>query len=281
VHLKNRDVKIPTGGHLQGIQRVWTNQFLITASSGSFSYYLSARIIHAGGKSEIMSIQKIADSPFRHAGGCQVYDLKLVAGVEDNEAKNKSDIMMITLNEFGNETARQVIAHREGTVKRSTAGAVGFTKIKSGQYLAAVGDWDSRNIDFYLSKTGNDTLFDSIGTFHAPDGEKWLSYQSLNLLTDTSGKVYLIGFGLDGTHNRADLFEVRADKEVPDLHLIGTSIFKCRGGAGFRFGSGICVYDNNRLLIYACSRSARLGTTVNIFDNRNLPYKYPSPNEHW
>lgn len=258
LHLKKNHIKVPTGGHLQGIQALSDSEMIITASSASYSYYLSASI------QQFESIQKISDGPFRHAGGSQTFDHKLVVGIEDNHAKDKAEIVMITFDNYGRQISQYLIAHREGSYKRSTAGATGFTRVSSGRYLAAVGDWDSRNIDFYLSRQGSDTLFDSLCTYHVPGTQPWPSYQSINLLTDSAGKIYMIGFALDGVNNRADLFEVPLHTNKVDLKLLSTRNFKCRG-TSFRYGSGICVNKARQLLIYSCSRNVTADTTANIF----------------
>ena len=264
IYLKNKEVNIPLGGHLQGIQKLNDSVVIITASSASFSYYLIAQFIHQKPGGQITSIQKIADSPFRHAGGCQTYNHQLLVGVEDNWARDKSDIMLISFNDSLRQTAQGMIAHRTGPVKRVTAGAAGFTQLPTGEYLAAVGDWDSRNIDFYLSKPGNDSSFVPFTGFQAEDNKKWPSYQSINLITDTTGTAYLIGFALNGIHNRADLFEVEFDKMHASLKLISTRNFNCKRGAGFRYGSGIAICHNH-LTIYSCGRNVSAHTPVNIF----------------
>ena len=284
-HLKKNPFKIPAGGHLQGIQAVGDSEIVITASSASFSYFITATLNMQTGKGKINDLQKIWNSPYRHAGGCQVNKDILIAGIEDNQQKDKSRIVMVsfsdTLDTRYAETGYyhiSTIIERGGTVKRSTAGAVGFTKIKSGQYLVAVGDWDSRNIDFYLSKpwsgqltdfyltkSWSGQLFDSLTTFTAVKNKKWPSYQSINLLCDTNGTIYLVGFALDGLNNRADLFEVSVKNEAAYLRPVTTRNFKCKGGAGFRYGSGICVTPTGQLSIYSCGRNVSAHTPINIF----------------
>ena len=128
----------------------------------------------------------------------------------------------------------------------------------------AVADWDSKNIDFYTPNRANPDIFDSLTTFHAPDDHHWPSYQSINLLTDTAGKIYLIGFALDGTKDRADLYEVNLLPDRADLKLINTRNFKCRG-TSFRYGSGIYVNDARQLHIYSCARTVTASTRINIF----------------
>ena len=265
LHIKNGSVKIPAGGHLQGIQCLNDSAVIITASSASYSYYLIAQLNKRTGEGKIKRLQKIADSPYRHAGGCQVNNDTMMVGIEDNRAKDKSQIVMVSFNDSSRQNNSHITLRRQGLEKRSTAGAVGFTKTHTGQYLVAVGDWDSRNIDyFYISRKGDDTLLDSITTFHAPDNAKWCSYQAINLVID-SDRFFMIGFCLDGISNRADLFEVIAHKEATYLRLISTRNFKCKGGASFRYGSGIYVTPDGKLSIYSCGRNVSSHTPINIF----------------
>jgi hypothetical protein len=131
--------------------------------------------------------------------------------------------------------------------------------------MVAVGDWDSRDIDFYQSGFDAQTLFYPLPSFHAPDSMKVCSYQSINLLTDTSGKIYLIGLGLDGTNNRADLYEVVFHPKDVGLKLISTRNFKCRSGASFRYAAGIGTERDGTLRIYTSCRNAGAKTVMNIF----------------
>ncbi len=248
------DVKTPSGGHLQGIQPLNDSLLVITASSGDYSYYLVAD------QRRIRSIQKISDSPFRHAGGCQVAGHTLLVGVEDNIAKDRSDIYSIRMNDAGNEADKAIVASRQGIFKRSTAGATGYVEAR-GSWLAAVADWDSRNIDFYASVQDSVVL---LGTAIAPDSLHWCAYQSVNLILDKSEKLYMIGLGLDGTRDRADLFEVQFDRGKAALRLVRTRYFKCKG-ASFRYGAGIHTAADGRLEIYTCARNPASRIAVNIF----------------
>lgn len=257
LHLKKNHIKVPSGGHLQGIQALSDSQIIITASSGSYAYYLTAN------RSELTSIKKLSDSPFRHAGGCQVMGALLFVGVEDNIGKDSSQVM-VAGHFYPNEGPQAYpVIKRSGSFKRSTAGAVAVTQVID-VYLLAVADWDSRNIDFYLCSNGNPKNFDSLTTFHVSNGQLWPSYQSINLLTDSAGKLYLIGFALDGLKNRADLFEVILSPNNADLKLLSTRNFKCRG-TSFRYGSGIYINEAKQLHIYSCSRNVTEHTSINIF----------------
>lgn len=248
------NIKVPSGGHLQGIQVLNDSTIIMTGSSADYAYYLIAD------QRRVRAVQKIADAPFRHAGGCQIEGHTLLVGAEDNQTKMRSDIYSITLDDAGRETDKAIRISRGGTFKRSTAGAVGYVEAR-GTWLAAVADWDSRNIDFYAA------LQDSVvqlGTATAPDSLHWCAYQSVNLLMDKSGKLYLIGFGLDGGRDRADLFDVQFDHGKASLMPVSTRYFKCKG-AGFRYGAGIHSTADGAMEIYTTARNPVSSITVNIF----------------
>jgi hypothetical protein len=259
LHLKKNHIKIPSGGHLQGIQALSDSIIVVTGSSSSYSYYLTAD------KTQLTSIRKISDAPFRHAGGCQVFGDHLAVGVEDNKAKDKSNIVDVLLDKKGTEYSRGIVIERKGVFKRSTAGAVGeiFTDT-TYNWVMAVADWDSRNIDFYYSVGDSSAITGWAADLALPKGHHWPSYQSINLLTDTAGKLYLIGFALDGLKNRADLFEVTIHRDNAELKLLSTRNFKCRG-TSFRYGSGIYINEAHQLHIYSCPGNVTRNTAINIF----------------
>jgi hypothetical protein len=258
IHLKRNHIKIPAGGHFQGIQALSDSLFVITASSASYAYYITTN------QKAVTSLRKLSDSPFRHAGGCQVFGDHLEVGVEDNHAKDKSNIVDLLLDKKGTELSSGIVVERKGIFKRSTAGAVGaiFTDTNYN-WVLAVADWDSRNIDFYYSEGDNIVMTDSATTLVVPSKHKWCAYQSINLIQDTTGKIYLVGFGLDGLRNRADLFEVKIESHQANLRLLSTRIFKCKAHAGFRYASGIGVSAENKLTIY--SYGMKLNAAINIF----------------
>lgn len=245
-HFTNRHYATPTGGHLQGIQATDTCGWLITASSSGYSYYLRVAA------DTLQSFNKLFDTPYRHAGGCQLAGKKLYTGIEDNIARDKAKVVAVAEN-----GSLAVIAIRSGTYKRSTAGATGAVYI-NGKYIVAVADWDSRNIDFYRVDAAG---YDSVGTFNAGSAGKWGSYQSINLLADTAGNLFLVGFCKDGTTNRADLFAV--DKHC-QLSLISSHWFACKRSCSFRYGAGVGVYKNT-LTVYTCQRVLKRRNAVNIF----------------
>lgn len=245
-HFTNHHYTTPAGGHLQGIQATGTGGWLITASSNNYSYYL-----HVAGDT-LQSLHKLYDTPYRHAGGCQLAGGKLFIGVEDNIAKDKAKVVAVA-----EKGSIAVIAQRSGRYMRSTAGATGAVYV-NGKYIVAVADWDSRNIDFYRADAAG---YDSVGTFSAGTGVTWGSYQSINLLADTAGNLFMIGFCKDGSHNRADLFAVNSEY---NLELLSSRTFTCKRGCSFRYGAGLGV-NKNTLMVYTCQRVFKRRNAVNVF----------------
>lgn len=241
--------QIPKGGHLQGIQSFLKNDVryvIVTASSTKYSYYFVSN------NGRTANLQEILPTPFNHAGACQAVDDKLFVGVEDNRAKNKSVVAEISVD----SSQQQIVVNRAGVYKRSTAGAVGATKMDSS-ILVAVADWDSRNIDFYLSRSGN---FDSVATCNTATITKGCFYQSINLIADTSGRVYMLGFCRYMGKDRADLFEVKNY----ELQHLATRYFLCGVGYSFRYAVGIELFDSNTLFIYVTKRNVKGSIAVHV-----------------
>lgn len=261
-----RSNKLPKGGHIQGIQLYTADSsryVVISGSSSELSYYLlSGEGVETKlGYRYSPEVRKLFDSPYRHAGGCQLSGCYLAVGIEDNYKRDKAQVALVDLRNGSVKTVLQ----RRGEYERSTAGAVGFTASKDGQYCLAVGDWDSRHIDFYKSSNA-DFQFDSVATYVAPL-HNWPAFQSINLITDSAGNLFLVGFSLSNGNNRADLFSIDMHKGM-QLHLINTRYFKCSKGAGFRYGAGIVLMDN-KLSIISSARRLKGRNYANVFMGNN------------
>ncbi|HLP51554.1 MAG TPA: hypothetical protein VK154_11760 [Chitinophagales bacterium] len=253
VHFYNTKHKVPEGGHLQGVQAFSFNgkeHLALTGSSGSYSYYVTAPV-----DSEARLV-KLLDSPYRHAGGCQLAGDMLYVGVEDNVAKDKAKV--IALNIDGE--IQGTVAERKGRYKRSTAGATAVIKVN--WEIIAVCDWDSKHIDFYLPTYEGYGLQE---TYTMPDTGVAGAYQSINLVADTAGHIFMIGFCKAGSTNRADLFSVDANYQ---LTLLSSRYFKTTNGCSFRYGAGLRVINKNTLAIYTCQRALKRKNAVNVFTNR-------------
>ncbi|MEK7397946.1 MAG: hypothetical protein AAB116_13515, partial [Candidatus Poribacteria bacterium] len=116
---------IPSGGHLQGIQRMdvtGITYFIITGSSEDEAYFIV--VGKQSDRYEIIQKKEISRNPYRHAGGIQVIDNYLVLGIEDNKKQNISQVLIFDVKEPDKPIGDPIaIIQREGETKRSTAGA--------------------------------------------------------------------------------------------------------------------------------------------------------------
>ena len=252
------NLKSKADGHLQGIQRIGAH-YIITASSAKQAYYFN---IASTGEGYVVKMDTLSEMPYRHAGGCQAAGNVWAVGVENNAAKNKAKVLLLSTDTNAKPIA---IAERNGTYERSTAGATGLVRLKDGGYLVAVGDWDSKNIDYYQSKPNNVAAFDSIATYKKDTISTWGSYQSINLVQQADGKLYMIGFCLDAKGSRADLFSLTLDNRAR-LQAISSRHFKTTKRVSFRYGAGLNITADKKLMLIACARSLKKGTNyINVW----------------
>ena len=196
---------MPSGGHLQGIQRTYTAKpyFIISGSSDHEAYFIVVGKTVDG--YEIIQKKTISHNPYRHAGGIQIIGDYLVVGVEDNSKRNKSRVCFFHMRNPEKPTGDPIITiPREGEEKLATAGAIAIAK-RSADHLLVVGSWDSDTLDFYrsngvaLGKPGCE--FTYWQTWNKDDAcrrdwcdDTWGNYQNLNLVRDINDSLFLIGY---------------------------------------------------------------------------------------
>jgi hypothetical protein len=150
---------IPSGGHLQGIQRVDISEktyFIISGSSSEQAYFIVVGETEGG--YGILQKNVISTDPYRHAGGIQVMGNYLAVGVEDNEKRNTSIVYLFDIGKPDEPVGKPLVEiHRKGEEKLATAGAIAVVKHKT-HHLLIVGTWDSDTLDFYRS---NNAALDS------------------------------------------------------------------------------------------------------------------------
>jgi len=266
------------GGHLQGVQLVNHNNTqyaVLSGSSDSYSYY---SVVKLGQDNKVISVNKLMDKPFKHAGGFQIFKSYMAVGIEDNSEKNRSKVCILDISDPENPSVNPLsVIEREGEVLRSTAGCVGITDYKDNA-LVAVGDWDTKHIDFYTcsfddieNKRNNFEQICSVNTENiSREGwvdDNWLAYQNINLFTDNNDKVYLVGFGEnEQKRNIADLFSIESDNSNNFfLTKIASKSFECKGGAGFRAGAGLEITCNGEIGIVTCDAHIRETSSLNYF----------------
>ncbi|MCG6190659.1 phosphatidylinositol-specific phospholipase C/glycerophosphodiester phosphodiesterase family protein [Maribellus maritimus] len=267
-----------TGGHIQGIQSLQTfsgQYFVLTGSSGSHSY---CAVVKKGETNEVVRMSRLMDKPFKHAGGFQIYQKYMAVGIEDNELKDKSKVCIYDMSEPENVLIKPVsVIEREGAAYRSTAGCVGITEY-AYEILLAVGDWDTRNIDFYSCDVddfpgGEFRLDFSLSTetvFPQNISDKqWLPWQNINLFT-SGNKLFMVGLGQDNKDkNIASLFLVSENETGGfNLDLLASKSFDCNNGCSFKAAAGVEFDANGDPVIMACGYHIEEVSTINRFKVR-------------
>ncbi len=268
-----------SGGHLQGIQSIQNNDgkyFILSGSSDSYSYFA---VVKLGDNYEVISVNKLMDKPFKHAGGFQIYQNYMAVGIEDNDAKDKSKVCIYDISNPEKTQNKPVsVIQRAGEPKRSTAGCVGITKYKD-QILLAVGDWDTKNIDFYSCKSAefpkaDFELFFSINTESISRknwiDDKWLPYQNINLFSTVENELYLVGLGQNNKNkNVADLYQLEEDgKGKFSITKTASKTFNCEKEVSFKAGAGLVIDNNGNLGIIACGYNAGEVSYLNYFSTK-------------
>ncbi|MBX2843376.1 MAG: hypothetical protein KTR26_16510 [Flammeovirgaceae bacterium] len=261
--IKNK-MAVPTkSGHFQGVQLIEQNgrkKLLISGSSLSKAYLLQVDLV--SNRSEKIIV--LMEEPFRHAGGIQVSDSFLAVGIEDNFAKTTSKVCLYDYHNKNLEKSIPTIKiNRAGEEKRHTAGALGLLKLDN-EFLAVVGNWDSRNWDFYWIDPEQDRqeLFYS---FEAP--EDWGSYQSINLIKDQDS-IYAIGFyqKKDIGLGYVDLILVsRIGRFEAIMEKINSKTFFCKNKVDFSSAAGLQVDKKGKLHIWSTQKYSNKKIAINRF----------------
>ncbi len=280
-------VRIPDGGHWQGAQmrfdaegqRHWL--FLSHDSATTAYVYIvefPASLSEPGRVVHIHEFPSDGDvPPLRHSGGIQLIDHVLVVGIEDNQEKTRSEVQFWDVTDPLNfRQLSHLTLKRRGGAKTQTAGAVGLVQSGEGHTLA-VANWDSRDIDFYV--TNGKPLQDSECRFThdrrwsvtTADTKDWGpsslfgSFQSIQLLTNTHGELYLVGFHtLREGEELADLFVVDL-KQPPEktLQKIASQSITLSEDNHFRYAAGLWI-DGNRLRFLASERNLQPITRLTL-----------------
>lgn len=230
------------GGHIQGVQRV-KDYYLLSGSSSTVSYFATVT------QGEVVRVDTLLPRPYKHAGGFQVNGGLLVVGVEDNEAKNKSRVLVYDFSDPLQPLGQPLqVVQREDKVKRATAGCVAVASYQ-GQYILLVGDWDTRHLDLYqipADQINNTTmsfkLIQSIALENYSRAEwvdeNWWPYQNINLF-HSDDKLYLVGLGINNQEeNVADVYTLTPE---PELHLVkvASRTFPRQSATSFLWGAGV------------------------------------------
>ena len=262
------------GGHIQGIQLLLAGEktyAVATGSSDLYSYYL---VIKLNTKNEVISVNRLLEKPFKHAGGFQIFEDYMAVGIEDNLAKNKSKVCIYSLSNPEQAVTKPVsVIERDGEPERATAGCVGITKIND-EFIIAVGDWNTEHIDFYTCEKGKieNGAFQKVYSINSKEivknqwiNNNWLAYQNINLF-NFNNQIYLIGLGVDNQEqNVADLFIL--EWKLPDsiqLTKVASKTFSTTKNVSFKAGAGVCL-ENEKIKIISSGYNTEKKTTINLF----------------
>jgi hypothetical protein len=258
-------------GHLQGVQfhASGGDTFVLTGSSSTSAYYL----VVSGNR--VTQHGELSQRPLRHAGGFQIADNFLAVGVEDNDAKDRSEVRIHKIDGSEIDESSSWTIKRDGAVMRATAGAVGLVKDQE-ELLIVVADWDARNLDFYRVDLGDPDSpviapFDTIVTEDLSKkgwvDDFWYSYQNLNLILDDDGKLYLFGLGTDEKgQNVGDLYELYQQEGRFDLKKLSSKIFQSDSSVSFQAGAGVYQDQDGRLQIISCSNHVGQAAIIQVWD---------------
>lgn len=290
VKLVNKSFPINTeGGHLQGIQYFETNgkrYLVVSGSSSTVSYYAVAELQEDGQTAKVVRYKELLPYPYKHAGGFQMHGTLMAIGIEDNELKNRSKVLLFDLSEPGvTDNEPLYIIEREGEEKVMTAGAVGITE-HDGQYLLLVSGWDSKYMDFYRSSTTNtdspNFKFAKVAEWNVRTAdrsdwyERWFnSYQNLNLVLDDNDSIWIAGLYKDKDGNYVDLYHVTFDSELKEAHLVKTysKQFYCAKGPNFRNGGGLYLKSADEIAVMAVSKNLKSKAKINWFPVKRVNKK--------
>lgn len=266
------------GGHLQGIQRHGDSMLFMSGSAASKSYMVLADLK----RKQTMAIDTLMGSPFRHAGGFQVFDRYLAVGIEDNQKRNVSVVQIYDLDAPRPWSNPIYSLNRKGDFERVTAGAVGITAYRQKIWLL-VANWDSRNLDIYTCPeadfyrgTANFTLEISIDTETEPRSSwsdpEWHSYQSINLFTDQKDKLYLVGTTkINDGKQVADLYQL-VFKNLPGrIRKLSSKYFYPGNTVDFKAAAGLIVTADGYLELLAAPYRVGEETRIDVFSQFQTP----------
>jgi hypothetical protein len=271
----------PAGGHFQGVQRLRGNpdRIILTSSSDREAYMVACRMQPTGGKAgTVERVTTLAASPLSHAGGFQAEGAVLAVGVEDDAARDRSQVQLWRYPVGGIPVKIRAFG-RSGPRDLSTAGAVGVAR-RAGGVVLAVGTWNCKTIDFYTSGgplTDPSARFRLWRTWRLADADKqgWVdgnfgSYQSLNLLTQANDQLFVVGFNRSSGDDWMDLYSVNTRSQSPTnkmLRKLAKRHMICQGGCDFSKAAGLQIVSTTRFEVYAAKGTSgdhATGTTITL-----------------
>lgn len=278
-----------TGEHFQGIQRIPGSNYLVVSGNGkgdgngtshlfvvdmasSSSDGHNALGPNAGppASDRVVDVARF-DYELDHAGGFSIWGNYLAVGTEHGEDKSRVHFFDVS------QPSKLVKLDYTLTQTGVSAGAVALQQEQDGRFLLVVAGWNSDVLQFYRSSSSSlatDPGFSFLGSWNKDDltgiDTNYGSYQSMNMVMQQDGKVFLIGFHRHSWTSKdwADVFEVTVPADaggrislnkVGNRHLTGTD-------ATFRAGAGFYVASPQEMMLYSVGMYQSSGiVTLNEF----------------
>ncbi|MGE5292668.1 MAG: hypothetical protein ACM3ML_36855 [Micromonosporaceae bacterium] len=272
----------PAGGHFQGVQHVSgdPDRMLLTSSSNREAYLVACRMQPSAGRNGVVErVTTLRASPLNHAGGFQADGQLLAIGVEDDSARNRSEVQFWKYPPGGSPSLIRAIV-RSGPGDVSTAGAVGFAPHAGGMVLV-VGTWDCNTVDVYTS--ARNPLADPAAAFRLwrtwrkadADKQGWCdnnfgNYQAINLLKQSDGEIFMVGFNRSDGDDWMDLYSLNMSAASPTTRMLRKVAKKhmiCHGSCSFDKAAGLQTISTTRFEVYAAKGTSgdhATGTTITL-----------------
>jgi hypothetical protein len=253
-----------TDGHQQGIQRIPSGGFAVSASARDIGYLYFTDA--AGG---IVHLHTPSHSNFNHLGGFQVVGNLLAIGYErfENRSGGTSRILFYDIADAQAPVALTHLAIARDAAGQ-TAGAVGLL-FAGDRWLAAVLNWDAARLDIYASNGPNladpNTRFGATPQWtwsKAANGlgpgsidHNWEPYQNINLFPQIGqppqmSALWFVATHTNGSDDWADLYRLDLSGATPVVTKTGKKHFHNSGGgqsfvnaAGFRFDPTVSAFE--------------------------------------
>ncbi|HTM53261.1 MAG TPA: hypothetical protein VL175_04505 [Pirellulales bacterium] len=265
---------VPAGGHFQGIQLRFDaarNRYLAFLSHDSLTVgYLAVvefpeALERAG---QLLAIHEFPSDgqtpPLRHAGGMQLCGNILAVGLEDNQQKTRSQVQFWdVVDPLKPAQLAHLTIKRAGAPKEKTAGAVGIIE-RERDHLVVVANWDSRDIDFYVSNNrplaDRDCRFELVQHWAAKaavasdwrPNDRFGAYQAINLVT-SGERLFMTAFETRmSVGDIVDMFAIDLGADATRLLTkIGSKSVSLSPGVHFQAAAGLSASSDAWTLLAA------------------------------
>ncbi|CAJ1387899.1 unnamed protein product [Effrenium voratum] len=254
----------PYGEHIEGIQRLRTPGYFAFsgATAGSADLFLaqlegstSGAVGGAAGK----VVKRVTlDTVLTHAGGFQVSGDLLAIGLEAQctpmertfmTCRKQSEVRFYDVSDPLDPKRLGSFIDRPG----QSAGAVGIVQQQNGKWLALVGDGDNNNIDMYVQQEDGSWKLSASWNkgellINAGVSGGYKSYQSMNLILQQDGKIFMVCAARSSMVGGADYFDLFSVQPTGSgratVTMVASKHVTCHG---CDFGAAGAVYvDSSR-----------------------------------